>query len=97
MKAELWYLTIGTLLVVVTLAGTLLRRLPLTATIFYLGAGLLLGPMVFGAAGLEALQQAVLLERLSELAVIVSLFTAGLKLRLPLRDPQWAIPLRLAW
>src|ERR671914_1673776 len=37
-----------------------------------------------------------LLERLTEFAVIVSLFTAGLKLRLPLSEKRWRLPLRLA-
>ena len=37
-----------------------------------------------------------LLERLSEIAVIVSLFTAGLKLRAPLSNPRWWLALRLA-
>lgn len=97
MKAELWYLVIGAMLVLVTLAGTLLKRLSLTVTILYLAAGLGLGPLVLGATYLDALEHASLLERLSELAVIVSLFTAGLKLRLPLRDARWGIPLRLAF
>jgi NhaP-type Na+/H+ or K+/H+ antiporter len=35
-------------------------------------------------------------ELVTEVAVIVSLFTAGLKLRLPLRDRAWRAPLRLA-
>jgi len=30
------------------------------------------------------------------MAVIISLFTAGLKLRLPARHGRWAVPLRLA-
>jgi sodium/hydrogen antiporter len=38
----------------------------------------------------------VLLERLTEIAVLISLFTAGLKLELPLKDGRWRIPLQLA-
>ena len=37
-----------------------------------------------------------MLERLTEIAVIVSLFTAGLKLRVPLRDSAWRLPVSLA-
>jgi NhaP-type Na+/H+ or K+/H+ antiporter len=37
-----------------------------------------------------------LLERLTEVAVILSLFSAGLKLRLPLKDREWRVALRLA-
>jgi NhaP-type Na+/H+ or K+/H+ antiporter len=45
---------------------------------------------------LDAYTQAKFLEHLSEIAVIISLFTAGLKLRAPLRDAQWRIAVRLA-
>ena len=97
MKTEFWYLIIGVLLVVVTLTGTLTKRLPVTLAMLYLGAGLILGPLGFGVANVEAIGQAGLLELLSELAVIVSLFTAGLKLRCPFPDKRWGAPLRLAF
>jgi len=45
----------------------------------------------------DAVEDAALLERLTEVAVIVSLFTSGLKLRAWLRDPIWRDPLRLAF
>jgi sodium/hydrogen antiporter len=77
MKIELWYLLIGGLFVLVTMAGTLIRRLPMTLTIHYLAAGLALGPMGLGVVGIGAIDHANLLEHLTELAVIVSLFTAG--------------------
>jgi NhaP-type Na+/H+ or K+/H+ antiporter len=37
------------------------------------------------------------LERVAEFAEIVSLFTAGLKISIPLRDVRWIAPLRLAF
>jgi NhaP-type Na+/H+ or K+/H+ antiporter len=37
-----------------------------------------------------------MLERLTEIAVIISLFTAGLKLRLPWSDPRWRVALLLS-
>jgi len=37
-----------------------------------------------------------MLERLTEIAVLISLFTAGMKLELPLRDRRWRIPVQLA-
>jgi len=40
-------------------------------------------------------RDAKLLEHLSEVVVLVSLFTVGLKLALPLSDPRWRLPLRL--
>jgi ABC-type branched-subunit amino acid transport system permease subunit len=38
-----------------------------------------------------------LLERMTEVAVLISLFAAGLKLGLPLSDKRWRMPLRLAF
>ena len=38
----------------------------------------------------------LLLERLTEVVVLVSLFTAGLKLSPGLKDRRWLLPLRLA-
>jgi NhaP-type Na+/H+ or K+/H+ antiporter len=91
-----WYLTIGGLLVVMAIAGSLLKRLPLTASIFYMAVGIGLGPPGAGLLQIDILRDAHLLERLTEVAVIVSLFTAGLKLRLPLSDRRWRPPVLLA-
>jgi NhaP-type Na+/H+ or K+/H+ antiporter len=46
---------------------------------------------------LDPLADSCLVERVTEVAVIVSLFTAGLKLRLPLSDDPWRLTLRLAF
>lgn len=89
-----WSLLVGLLLVTMALAGSLLRRLPLSMTMLYLGAGYLLG--VTGFADLNPRQDAILLERLAEVALLISLFGAGLKLGVPLRDRRWQLPLRLA-
>lgn len=91
-----WFLVLGPLFVVMALAGSALKRLPFSPAMLYLGAGVLLGPRVAGMIDLDPVADAELLERLGEIAVIVSLFTAGLKLKVPLRDPQWRVPLRLA-
>jgi NhaP-type Na+/H+ or K+/H+ antiporter len=97
MRFEAWYLIVGLLLVVMALGGTILKRLPLTASMLYLCVGLALGPLGFSLFSIDALAHAGILERISELAVIVSLFTAGLKLRVPLRDRLWRAPIRLAF
>ncbi|HEY5752434.1 MAG TPA: cation:proton antiporter [Chthoniobacterales bacterium] len=97
MTFDIAYFVIGSLLVAVAMVASLVKRLPLTETMIYLIAGAVLGPLGLGLFSLDVLTSAVLLERLAEIAVIVSLFTAGLKLRLPLRDVQWRIPLRLAF
>ena len=97
MKAEFWFLIIGVLLVVVAVSGTVVKRLPFTATMVYLALGAVLGPIGFALFFVDPLSSSALLERAAEVAVIVSLFTTGLKLRTPLRDKLWFLPVRLAF
>jgi sodium/hydrogen antiporter len=91
-----WFVLAGLTLLVMALAGSVLQRLPLTASILYLAIGAAAGPLAFGLIRLDPIGHAPLLELLTELAVIVSLFTAGLKLREPLRAGRWLGPVRLA-
>jgi NhaP-type Na+/H+ or K+/H+ antiporter len=97
MKLESWYLIFGALLVVIALTASAVRRWPLTTTMLYLLTGVVLGPLGFGVASIHSLDQARLLERAAELVVIVSLFSAGLKLRAPFQDGKWKVPVRLAF
>ncbi|NNF57935.1 MAG: sodium:proton antiporter [Rhodothermaceae bacterium] len=78
------------------LAGSVLRRLPLSAAQLYLLVGVGIGPLGVGLLMIDPIEQAAVLERLAEVAVILSLFAAGLKLRTPLHDGRWRLPLRLA-
>ena len=87
---------VGTLLIAKTLGGSFISRLPLSAAMLYLGVGVAIGPLGFGLIRLDALKNVALLERLTEVAVLISLFTAGMKLELPLRDARWRIPVQLA-
>ena len=91
-----WFIVAGALLIGMALAGSALRRTPLTASMFYLGAGAALGPWGAGLLHIDAVEDASALERLTEIAVIISLFTAGLKLRLPGSDQRWRAPILLA-
>jgi sodium/hydrogen antiporter len=95
MSITLWII-LGALLVVMALTGSVLKRLPFTSAILYLLAGFGLGPYGYNLLRLDPLRQAALLEFVTEIAVIISLFTAGLKLRTPLRDGRWLLPVRLA-
>lgn len=96
MDDVLWFVIAGLLFISVALAGSAIARLPLTTAILYLGVGVLLGPFGSGLLQLNAVTHAAALERLTEIAVIVSLFTAGLKLRVPVLDRRWLIAARLA-
>ena len=87
---------VGALLIAKTLLGSFISRLPMSAAMLYLGVGMAIGPLGFGLIRLDALKHVALLERLTEIAVLISLFTTGLKLELPLKDARWRIPLQLA-
>lgn len=87
---------VGMLLIAMTLGGSFIARLPLSAAMLYLGAGVAIGPLGLGLIQLDALKNVALLERLTEVAVLISLFSAGMKLELPLADRRWRIPVQLA-
>lgn len=89
-------LVLGLLLVAMTMGGSFIKRLPLSAAMLYLGIGMAIGPWGLGLLVLRPTRDVVLLERLTEVAVLISLFTAGMKLELPLNDKRWRIPLQLA-
>jgi len=92
----IWFIVAGMLFISMTLAGSAISRLPLTTAMLYLVVGVLLGPQVSGFLHLNFVTHASGIERVTELAVIVSLFTAGLKLRVPVLDRRWLIAIRLA-
>jgi NhaP-type Na+/H+ or K+/H+ antiporter len=102
MTATLTFILVGALFVVMALATSVLKRLPLSTSLLYLAVGYAVGPAVLGFIDLDPVTSATLLERITELAVVVSLFTAGLKLRLPLRErgrlsSVWRPAIRLAF
>jgi NhaP-type Na+/H+ or K+/H+ antiporter len=91
-----WFLISGGLLIVVALVGSHFRRLPVTTAMFYLAVGLLVGPAAADLVDLRPIRDAEMLEAITEIAVLISLFTTGLKLRAPLKTGLWSVPLRLA-
>jgi len=58
MTEAYWFTTAGILLVGIVLASTLLRRLPISTSIIYLGVGLLLGPGALGLLSWDAVREA---------------------------------------
>jgi len=91
-----WCLICGLLLIAVGLSDTWRQNLPFSTSAIYLAAGYLLGPEVSGLMRLQLAHDAVLLERLCEVAVLISLFAVGLRLRVSLSDRLWRAPLLLA-
>jgi NhaP-type Na+/H+ or K+/H+ antiporter len=90
------YIVVGAVFIVMALSGSVLKRLPLSTSMLYLAAGVLIGPHALNLIHFDPIMEAAIVERITEVAVIVSLFTAGLKLRVPLRDPLWRLPVVLA-
>jgi NhaP-type Na+/H+ or K+/H+ antiporter len=93
---DLLYLLLGVLLVSVAMLASSVKRLPLSEAMIYLAAGTALGPLGLRFLFVDPEAHSKLLERAAEIAVIISLFTTGLKLRVSLRDPLWWVPLCLA-
>jgi NhaP-type Na+/H+ or K+/H+ antiporter len=97
MSFNLWFIVAGTVFLLMALSASVLKKLPLTTTMLYLAFGFGIGPAGLALINFDPVEKSALLERLTEIAVIVSLFSAGLKLRTPLSDPLWRLPIRLAF
>jgi NhaP-type Na+/H+ or K+/H+ antiporter len=96
MQFALWLALGGTLLVALTLGGSLLARLPLSTAMLMLGVGASLGPWGLDLAAPSLFSAALLVERATEVIVLLSLFGVGLKMSPALSDRRWFPPLRLA-
>jgi NhaP-type Na+/H+ or K+/H+ antiporter len=91
-----WFLMVGSLLLVMGLTTTLLKRSVVTTAIIYLVVGLLVGPSGLNLFHFNPLKQSALLEVLTEVAVLISLFSAGIKMPAPFSLPRWRAPILLA-
>jgi NhaP-type Na+/H+ or K+/H+ antiporter len=91
-----WFLLIGGLLLATGLTATLIRRLPVTPAIVYLAVGFIIGPSVLELFHFNPLQQHAVLGVITEIAVLLSLFTAGMKMPVPVRPRRWRAPVMLA-
>lgn len=92
-----WFLLIGFLLLARGFSPSFLGRLPITSSIVYLAAGIVLGPSVLNIFYFDPIEEAGLLEHLTEVAVLISLFSAGVKMPVPIMLSRWRPPLLLAW
>lgn len=91
-----WAVLIGVLLTLMALSSSLLKRIPLSGAVIYLIVGFALGDSGLKLLVVTPTENSNVLERIAECALLISLFSAGLKLRLPLRDTRWRVSLRLA-
>jgi NhaP-type Na+/H+ or K+/H+ antiporter len=92
----LWFVAVGLVLVSMGTAGPALRKAWLSNPIIYLLAGVVIGPLALGLLEVNLIDDWKFMEHLTEVAVVVSLFAAGLKMRMPLRDSAWRAPVLLA-
>ncbi|MDZ8032203.1 MULTISPECIES: sodium:proton antiporter [unclassified Nostoc] len=88
---------IGLLLLMVTLGSGWITRLPLSFAIIYLVVGIFLGPYGLGLIELrrDDVFNTELLEKITELVVIISVFSCGLRIVRPLKLGVWDITVRL--
>jgi NhaP-type Na+/H+ or K+/H+ antiporter len=91
-----WFLMVGALLLFMALTASGLKRLPATSAIIYLAAGLVVGPTLLNLFHFNPLKESALLEVLTEIAVLISLFSAGVKMPAPMRLRNWRAPVMLA-
>lgn len=100
MQYALWFMLGGALLLAMALTGSLLARLPLSTSMLYLLVGIAISPPLFGVGmDLVSITPASALPglaHLSEIVILLSLFTCGLKMSAGVGDRRWSAPVRLA-
>jgi sodium/hydrogen antiporter len=91
-----WFMLVGGLLLVMGLTSTILQRSPVTSSIIYLAVGVIVGPTVLNLFHFNPIKQSALLEILTEVVVLISLFSAGVKMPVPFSFARWHKPILLA-
>jgi len=91
-----WIALVGALMLGMALSSFYLRRLPVTASAIYLALGLAISPAWLDLIAIDFIRESGVLEQLTAIAVIISLFVGGLKLRLPMTHQAWNAAFRLA-
>src|SRR5450830_1578871 len=94
----IYFLIAGVLLMFMVFLESVLERLPFNAAMLYLPMGWLLGPAGAGLIHIDLRAHADVLTVITRVAMLLSLFTVGLKLRVAFRGPGsrlWWLPLRL--
>jgi NhaP-type Na+/H+ or K+/H+ antiporter len=95
MTETIWFLVVGGVLIFMGLASSTFKQLPISSAMVYLAIGFGLGPFGIGLLKLDLAGDASVLRRITEVAMLVSLFAIGLRLRVPPTDRIWLLPVRL--
>ncbi|MEO0531318.1 MAG: cation:proton antiporter [Planctomycetota bacterium] len=91
----IWSLVVGGLFLLSAIGRCPLRRFPIAMPTIYLLVGAAIGPWGLGLANLSFAADTKLIEVVAEIAVLISLLTAGLRLK-PCLDLYLTAPLPLA-
>jgi sodium/hydrogen antiporter len=91
-----WFLFLGAVLVLMALVNRWIQAWPVSPAIAYLALGALFGPAGISLITWTMRDRAALIEIMTEIVILISLFAIGLKLRLAWKHPAWRVPLRLA-
>ncbi len=92
-----WFLLVGAMLLAMGLTAPAIKRIPVTSAMLYLLVGILVGPTFLGLFHFNPLKESALLEVLTEVAVLISLFAAGVKMPVPVILSRWRTPILLAF
>lgn len=97
MEVAYWSFLLGVLLISMVLVSAPLARLPLSSAMIYLAVGYVLGPGGFAVIAPDPRAATAFLKTLAEIAVLIALFTVGLKMGVTQFDRRWVLPVRLAF
>jgi NhaP-type Na+/H+ or K+/H+ antiporter len=91
-----WIALAGALLLALALSSAWIRRAPVSTAAIYLTVGCALGPWGLEVLRIDLTEASPWLERATEIALVLSLFIGGLRLRLPPTHRAWTPAYRLA-
>jgi NhaP-type Na+/H+ or K+/H+ antiporter len=96
MEPIAWIAATGLLLLLTSLTAGWIKRFPITNFAIYLIAGVIAGPWGLDLVQLDLRGHSEWLSEVTQIALVVSLFITGLKLRLSFSNPLWLDAIRLA-
>ena len=91
-----WYILIGVLLISVSVLEPMLKNRWLASVHIQLLGGMIASPWLLGLIDVDVVSHAWVLETASEVAVIISLYATGIKMRIPLHSDRWQASVALA-
>jgi sodium/hydrogen antiporter len=91
-----WFLFSGVLFSSIGVLHFSLKKSPITPSMIYLLCGVVAGPLTLGFLNFDVAGKFPMIERVTEIVVIISVFACGLKAKPRFGDRRWRAPLLLA-